>query len=425
MGQLEVTLDPHTVASAPSESPERAVVDAAQRRRVMVLLGTRPEAVKLAPVIRALADREELTVTVVVTGQHRELLDQVLETFSITPDDDLRLMDQWAGRVPSLAELTTHALMGVDAALEKHRPDVVVVQGDTTTVLAGALACFYRRTPVAHVEAGLRTHELYDPFPEEGNRRLTAALAAVHFAPTEQARINLLREGISSDAVHVTGNTVVDALQQIAQTGLLANGPRSSDSSASPSRPRLAAPPGSDSRTILVTLHRRENWGGPMSQVARALRRVLDAVPDAELILPMHPNPVVRQSLTPVLCDHPRARLVEPLDYVSLLRVMSSCYVVATDSGGIQEEAPVFGKPVLVLRETTERPEGIAAGVARLVGTSEDGVFDALHEILVNRAAYDQMAHAASPYGDGHAARRIADILAMTVAGVKPYAPQR
>ena len=365
-----------------------------ERLRVMTLFGTRPEAVKMAPVVRRLAEAPWVEPAVAVTGQHREMLDQVLEVFDITPDHDLRLMEHGQ----SLAELTGRALQAVTGLLLEVRPDLLLVQGDTTSAFAGALAAFYQQIPVGHVEAGLRSFDNYDPFPEEANRRLTAAVTDLHFAPTERARQNLLSEGIADSRIVVTGNTVVDALLTVAGSERLRE---------------LPPPPGfgEGGRLILVTLHRRENWGEPMEAMCASLRRVLDHFPDTRLLFPMHRNPIVRGPVTRALGGHPRAHLVEPLDYLGFVKAMTLCHLIVTDSGGIQEEAPALAKPVLVLRETTERPEAIEAGTARLVGTSPTRVFAAVAELLTDDGTYDAMARAASPFGDGHAAERIVDTI--------------
>jgi UDP-N-acetylglucosamine 2-epimerase (non-hydrolysing) len=380
--------------------------------RVLVLVGTRPEAVKLAPVIAVMKARpSQFDVRVVVTAQHREMLDQVLEAFGIHPDVDLNLMASWPGRAPQLAELTSQALTVVDQVLARERPDVVVVQGDTTTVFVGALAAHFHRIPVAHVEAGLRTNERYNPFPEEANRRMATVLATFHFAPTEHARQNLLREGIPDSNIFVTGNTVVDALQGVVLSGRLerAELPPALSCLRDPAAPTNGT--GHPRRILLATLHRRESWGEPMAGICRALRATVEAFPDTELVFPVHRNVRVRETVYPILQGVDRVHLVEPLEYVGFVYALSRCTFVVTDSGGIQEEAPSLAKPVLVLRETTERPEGIAAGTARLVGTDETAVREAMHLLLTDEAAYLGMARAASPYGDGRAAERIADVL--------------
>ena len=362
--------------------------------RILLLFGTRPEAIKMAPVVRCLRETAWARPVVAVTGQHREMLDQVLEIFAIHPDIDLDLMRHGQ----SLSELTARTLVGVTGALRALQPDLLLVQGDTTTAVVGALAAFYERVPIGHIEAGLRSYDMYDPFPEEINRHVLSVLAGQHFAPTEQAQRNLLAEGVSSDSIVVTGNTVVDALLTVSGSRRLQ---------------QLPAMPWEhpDRRFVLVTLHRRESWGEPMVAMCRSLRRALDSFPDTDVLFPMHRNPTVRQAVRCALGDHPRAHLIEPLDYISFVRAMSRCHLIVTDSGGVQEEAPVLAKPVLILRETTERPEALEAGTARLVGTQPERVFSALSELLSDRRAYDRMAHAASPFGDGHAAEQIVEAI--------------
>jgi UDP-N-acetylglucosamine 2-epimerase (non-hydrolysing) len=361
--------------------------------KVMVVFGTRPEAIKLAPVIRALRQRRAVDLRVVSTSQHRELLQQALDVFSITPDIDLALMQPGQ----TLEELTVRVLPAMQAVLAAERPDVLVVQGDTTTVFAASLAAFYRQIPVAHVEAGLRSHHHYNPFPEEINRRLTSVIAALHFAPTELARQNLINEGVAHASVFVTGNTVVDALHAIASSDVFA---------------RTPLPIALDGhRLLLVTLHRRESFGGALKDMCGALRQITTRYPDVRVVIPVHRNPSVKDTVLDELSSVERVSLLEPLDYVSFLRVMQASTLVLTDSGGVQEEAPVFSRPVLVLRETTERREAIDAGVARLVGTRGVDIVDAASTLLDDGAAYAAMTRGVSPFGDGHAAERIAEIL--------------
>ena len=359
-----------------------------------VVFGTRPEAVKLAPVVHALRAEPGIETRVVVTAQHREMLDQTLAVFGLTPDVDLDLMK--AGQ--SLTELTARALTALTAAFERERPDFVLVQGDTTTVFAGALAAFYARVPVGHVEAGLRSGDLYDPFPEEVNRQLATVLATLHFAPTERARGNLRASGVSDDRIVLTGNTVIDALQYVAA--------------------RLPAPEVRDGRrTILMTAHRRENWGEPIRRICRGVREVIDARPDVAVVFPMHRNPIVREAAEAELGGHPRVELREPADYTEMVGLERACYLALTDSGGLQEELPTLGKPVLVLRETTERPEAVEAGCARLIGTSREAVVANLLELLDDRAAYERMARVANPFGDGKASERIVAAVRSFLAG--------
>ncbi|HZQ98550.1 MAG TPA: UDP-N-acetylglucosamine 2-epimerase (non-hydrolyzing) [Chloroflexota bacterium] len=354
-------------------------------KTVAVVFGTRPEAVKLAPVVAELRRHPDLRVRVVATAQHREMLDQALAVFGVAPDVDLDLMRPGQ----TLPDLTARLVTALANTFEAERPDAVLVQGDTTTAFAGALAAFYAHVPVGHVEAGLRSGVPDDPFPEEANRRLVGVLADLHFAPTPRAANNLRREGVPEARILVTGNTVIDALLGVLR--------------ALPSAP---APNGR--RRLLMTMHRRENWGGPIREVCVAVREVLEARPDVELLFPVHRNPLVREEVGGVLAGHPRVELAEPLDYGELVRAMRDCTLVLTDSGGIQEEAPTLGKPVLVLRRTTERPEAVEAGCARLVGTERAAVRGELMRLLDEPAAYAAMAHVANPFGDGRASERVA-----------------
>lgn len=358
--------------------------------RVLVTMGTRPELIKLAPVVKALKAKPGVETRVLFTGQHRSLLDQMAEFFDLQADDDLKVMRE----AQSLAGLTCRLIAGLDEALEREKPDAVVVQGDTTTVMATGLACYYRRVPVAHVEAGLRTGDLYRPFPEEGNRRLVGALAHWHFAPTQTSADNLLREGVPTDRVHVTGNTVIDALLEVAGRKL----PLPID-----------LPPGH--RLILMTLHRRESFGETFRGILRAIRGVVEARQDVTLLYPVHPNPQVKAAAAEVLGNTRNVHLVEPLSYGPFVSAMQRAAVILSDSGGVQEEAPSLGVPVLVLRDRTERPEGVAAGLARLVGTDPVAIRAHTDELLDDPAARAAMQSTVSPYGDGHAAQRIADIL--------------
>lgn len=366
-------------------------------RSVCVVIGTRPEAIKLAPVIRALQlERHVDTVNVVLTGQHREMVEQVLSRFGIVADRDLAIMQ--TGQ--TLSGIMARCLPGLDAAFVELGALIVVVQGDTTTALAAALAAFYRGIDVAHVEAGLRTNDLRDPFPEEANRRLISQIATLHFAPTETAAANLKASGVGPQ-IFMTGNTVVDALTE----------------TAAQSPP--CEIPGLDwnrNRVILATIHRRESWGTRLESIAHAFAELVERHPDVAVLLPMHRNPTVRESLVRVLSKHPRIFLVEPLDYFELVGAMQRCYMLMTDSGGLQEEAPSLGKPVLVLRRTTERPEAIAAGTARLVGTDTAGIVTAATELLTDAARYRAMAMRANPFGDGHAAARIAEQIGLFIA---------
>jgi UDP-N-acetylglucosamine 2-epimerase (non-hydrolysing) len=363
---------------------------AGEPRRIVCVVGTRPEAIKMAPVIEALRREPWAKPYVLLTAQHREMLDQVMQLFGIDADDDLNIMRP----NQQLAALTSQLITSLDAALERARPDAVIAQGDTTTVLCAALASFYRRIPFGHVEAGLRTGDLYAPFPEEANRVLAGRLTRWHFAPTTSSRDNLLREGIDPAAVHVTGNTVIDALLSIAPRA------RGIDLSFAAGK-----------RLILMTAHRRENFGAPMEQVFAAIRELVDRFDDVAVLYPVHPNPNVKQPAERILGGHPRIQLTAPFDYEPFVAAMSAAYLVITDSGGVQEEAPALGKPVLVLRNETERPEAVDAGVVKLVGPVRERIVREATTLLTDPAAYAAMARGVSPYGDGKAAGRIMGIL--------------
>jgi UDP-N-acetylglucosamine 2-epimerase (non-hydrolysing) len=366
---------------------------------VTSVFGTRPEAIKLAPVIGAIEADQDLRSRVVVTAQHRELLDQALRPFGLVPDVDLDLMRPGH----TLVELTSRVLFGMDEVLATERPDLILVQGDTTTVFVAALAAFYRNIPIGHVEAGLRSFDLANPFPEEANRRLTTQITTLHFAPTRRAELHLLQEQVPRERVYLTGNTVVDALMSVLE------------------RPDLPPPPApwqnlpAGACPVLVTLHRRESWGDSLAGICRALRAAADALPQLTLVYPVHPQPRVRETVEPLLSGHPRIALIEPLGYLDHVAAMKACSFIVTDSGGIQEEAPVMAKPVLVLRDVTERPEAIEAGTSWLVGTNERAVYDAVMTLATNHTRYDEMAHAVSPYGDGRASER-------TVAAIRAFA---
>ena len=354
---------------------------------VCIVLGTRPEAIKLAPVIQAFQASDDFQTRVVLTGQHREMVTQVMELFGITADHDLALM---APR-QTLTHITCSALQGLQEAFERHSPDLVLVQGDTTTAFASALAAFYGQIPVGHVEAGLRTDDIFDPYPEEANRRLISQLALLHFAPTHVSARNLAASGVVGETV-TTGNTVIDALLLMAQKA-----------------PPLEMP-GLDferQRVILATVHRRENWGERLQDIGRGFLEVLERFPDTALLLPLHRNPTVREPLQALLGDHPRAFLTEPLDYDRLVAAMRGATLLLTDSGGLQEEAPALGKPVLVLRRTTERPEAVDAGTAKLIGTDSADIVRETALLLESSAAYEAMARAHNPFGDGQASARI------------------
>ncbi len=358
--------------------------------KVLVAFGTRPEAIKLAPVIAELQRRRAIDVTVALTAQHRELLDQVLRVFAITPDVDLALMQP----SQALASLTSRVILAMDQLLDERQPDLTIVQGDTTSAFACALASFYRGVPVAHVEAGLRTSSALNPFPEELNRRLTTVLSMLHCAPTTIAERALLSMGVPPSAIVVTGNPIVDALQHVRR---------------SPEMAATSLPAGIDPnrRLVLVTVHRRENWVN-LPDVCAAVRAIVAARPEVQIALPVHPNPIVQDTLSRELGGSDRIVLLPALDYLSFIKVMSESWIVLTDSGGVQEEAPVLGKPVLVMREETERPEAMEAGVARIVGARRDGIVSGVLELLADDEARRRMAQPVSPFGDGHAAARIA-----------------
>lgn len=364
--------------------------------KVMVVYGTRPEAIKVAPVILALDACNELECVPVVTGQHREVLDQVNHLFGLTPQYDLGVLAPGQ----SLSELMAKALSRLDPVMCEVKPDAVLVQGDTSTALAGALAAFHRTIPVVHLEAGLRSGHLASPFPEEANRRLITQLASLHLAPTLESGRNLLRERVPPESIVVTGNTVIDALHWVVARD------RPFDDS------RLRAVEESGRRVLLVTVHRRENWGPPLDRIARALRRVALTFPELQIVLPAHPNPLVRQALIPALGGLDNVLITEPMAYTEFARAMKLAHLVVSDSGGVQEEAPSLGKPVLVLRDNTERPEGVSAGTVRLIGTSEQRIVEEIERLLRDNAAYVAMARAANPYGDGQGADRSVAALA-------------
>ena len=362
--------------------------------RVMTIFGTRPEAIKMAPLVLELQKRADIQSICCVTAQHREMLDAVLEIFRLTPDYDLNIMEPRQ----TLSTITTKCLLGMEGVLEEAKPDLVLVHGDTSTTFAGALAAFYRQIPVGHVEAGLRTWDKYSPFPEEMNRKLVGDIADLHFCPTPANRENLAREGIT-DGVFVTGNTVIDALKTTVRTDY------------SFSTQALNGLDYTGKRIILVTCHRRENYGQPMANIMTALRRIADAFPDVELVYPVHLSPVVREAAGKYLSGHPRIHLIDPLSADEMHNLMARAYLVMTDSGGLQEEAPALGRPVLVLRRETERPEAVKAGTVKLAGTEEEEIFSLASELLHDERAYHAMAHAVNPYGDGQACRRIADAI--------------
>ena len=358
---------------------------------ICITLGTRPEAIKLAPVIQQFRHCAAFETHVILTGQHREMVDQVMQLFELSPDRDLEIMQT----KQTLTDITCRSLRGLETIFEEIQPQLVIVQGDTTTAFAATLAAFYQKIPVGHVEAGLRTDDLLNPYPEEANRRLISQLAQLNFAPTPLAVENLRRSGIVG-AIHHTGNTVIDALLTVAQR-----------------QPpcEVKGLEWGKYRTLLATVHRRENWGEPLQDIAQGFLQILNKFPDTALLLPLHRNPTVREPLQALLGDHPRVFLTEPLDYAELVGAITRCYLLLTDSGGLQEEAPSLGKPVLVLRETTERPEAIAAGTAKLVGTNPERIVAEASQLLSDASAYQTMATAINPFGDGHAAERILGIV--------------
>lgn len=360
-------------------------------KTIMLVFGTRPEAIKMCPLVNELKTRSGLKTVVCVTGQHRQMLDMVLEAFKVVPDYDLSIMKD----KQTLFDITTNILNRIKSVLEEVKPDVVLVHGDTSTTFVTALACFYLQIPVGHVEAGLRTYNIYSPYPEEFNRQAVSIISAFNFAPTQLSHDNLVKEGKNPETIWITGNTAIDALQTTVRKEY--------------SHPELDW--ASDSRLIMITAHRRENLGEPMHHMFRAIRRIMDEHPDIKAIYPIHMNPVVREEAQEELGGCERIHIIEPLDVLDFHNFMARSYLILTDSGGIQEEAPSLAKPVLVMRDTTERPEGIAAGTLRLVGTEEEVIYKNFKELLENKDSYNAMAHAANPYGDGHACKRIADIL--------------
>ena len=369
--------------------------------KVMTVFGTRPEAIKMAPVVLELQKHADQIQTIVaVTAQHRQMLDQVLDLFQITPDYDLDIMSQGQ----TLYDITTKSLMGLKDVLVKEKPDLVLVHGDTTTTFAGALASYYQQVPVGHVEAGLRTGDIYSPFPEEMNRKLTGAIAAIHFAPTATAKANLLKENVNPSHIYVTGNTVIDALM----TTVAGDYDFGDD---------LKDVDFHNHRVILLTTHRRENLGEPMRHIYKALRRIIEEIPDTEIVFPVHRNPLVRKVVEEELAGVDRIHLIDPMEYEPFANLMSLSSLVLTDSGGIQEEAPSLGKPVLVLRNTTERPEAVEAGTVRLIGTDKDVVYAETKRLLTDQAAYDAMSNAVNPYGDGKASQRIVQAILHAFAG--------
>lgn len=360
-------------------------------KKIMLVFGTRPEAIKMCPLVNELKTRENIKTVVCVTGQHRQMLDMVLDTFKVVPDYDLSIMK--AGQ--TLFDITTNILNRIGDVLDEEKPDVVLVHGDTSTTFVTALACFYKRIAVGHVEAGLRTYNIYSPYPEEFNRQAVSIISKYNFAPTELSKSNLIKEGKNENCIYITGNTAIDALKTTVREDY--------------THPELEW--AKDSRLIMITAHRRENLGEPMHNMFRAIRRVMDEYLDVKAIYPIHMNPVVRQEADEELGGCDRIHIIEPLEVLDFHNFLARSFMILTDSGGIQEEAPSLGKPVLVMRDTTERPEGIKAGTLKLVGTDEEVIYNNFKLLLENKDAYNAMSKASNPYGDGFACKRIADIL--------------
>lgn len=360
-------------------------------KKVLVSFGTRPEAIKMCPLVKELKKRKNIETTVCVTGQHREMLDQVLQAFDVQPDYDLSIMKS----KQTLFDVTINILDRMKDVLEKEQPDVVLVHGDTSTTFITSLACFYLQIPVGHVEAGLRTYDIYSPYPEEFNRQAVGIVAEHHFAPTDMAKDNLLKEGKKEETIYVTGNTAIDAL----------------NTTVTDSYEHEQLEWAKDSRLIMITAHRRENLGEPMRNMFKAIKRIVDEHSDIKVIYPIHMNPTVREAAKEILGDSDRIRIIEPLEVVDFHNFLAQSYMILTDSGGIQEEAPSLGKPVLVMRDTTERPEGVKAGTLKLVGTDEKKIYTSFKQLLEDQSAYETMSKASNPYGDGFASKRIADIL--------------
>ena len=359
--------------------------------KVMTVFGTRPEAIKMAPLVKELKSRKEIECIVCVTAQHRQMLDQVLEVFDIKPDYDLNIMqsDQ------TLSDITSRALKGLEEVMNKEKPDIVLVHGDTTTTFAGALAAYYTQTDIGHVEAGLRTWNKYSPYPEEMNRQMVGVLADMHFAPTENSKNSLLKEGKKEENIFVTGNTAIDALATTVKKGY---------------NNEIFDWLGND-KLILLTAHRRENLGEPMRHMFKAIRRIVDEFDDVKVVYPVHLNPKVREVANEIFGDDDKVKLIEPLEVIDFHNFIAKSHIILTDSGGIQEEAPSLGKPVLVLRDTTERPEGISAGTLKLVGTDEETIYNETKKLLTDNEEYNKMSRASNPYGDGHASKRIVDAI--------------
>lgn len=357
--------------------------------KVMTIFGTRPETIKMAPVVKELQSRNEIDTIVCVTAQHRQMLDQVLHTFNIKPDYDLNIMKQGQ----TLTDITVNVLNGIEEVIKKEKPDIVLVHGDTTTTFVGALAAFYHQVAVGHVEAGLRTYNKYSPFPEEANRQFVGVVSDMNFVPTEKSKENLLSEQKNPDTIYVTGNTVIDALKTTVKEDYN----------------HEVIDWAKDSRLILLTAHRRENLGEPMHHMFKAIRRIVDEHQDVKVVYPVHMNPIVVAAAKEHFGDCDRVKLIDPLDVFDFHNIMNKTYLILTDSGGIQEEAPSLGKPVVVLRDTTERPEGVDAGTLKLAGTNEENIYNIIKELLTNKNEYEKMSKAANPYGDGFASKRIVD----------------
>lgn len=359
--------------------------------KVMTVFGTRPEAIKMAPLVKELESRNEVESIVCVTAQHRQMLDQVLDTFNINPNYDLNIMKQGQ----TLVDITTRALQSLDKVIKEVKPDIVLVHGDTTTTLAGSFAAFYNQVAVGHVEAGLRTYDKYSPYPEEVNRQVTGIIADMHFAPTENSKKNLLKEGKKEDNIYVTGNTAIDALKTTVKENY---------------RNEVIENLGND-KMILLTAHRRENLGENMKSMFKAIKRIVDEFEDIQVVYPIHLNPLVRDTANEIFGDSDRIHLIEPLEVLDFHNFLNEAYIIMTDSGGIQEEAPSLGKPVLVLRDTTERPEGIMSGTLKLVGVEEETIYNMTKELLTNQSVYDSMSKASNPYGDGNSSKYIVDAI--------------
>ena len=360
-------------------------------KKVMLVFGTRPEAIKMCPLVNELKTRENIKTVVCVTGQHRQMLDQVLDAFDVVPDYDLSIMKERQ----TLFDVTTNILNKIKEVLENEKPDVVLVHGDTSTTFVTALACFYLQIPVGHVDAGLRTYDIYSPFPEEFNRQAVSIISKYNFAPTELSKNNLIKEGKNENSIYVTGNTAIDALKTTVREDY--------------NHEMLNW--ANDSRLIMLTAHRRENLGEPLVHMFKAIKRIVDEFDDIKMIYPIHMNPAVREVANSILGDCDRIKIIEPLDVLDFHNFLARSYLILTDSGGIQEEAPSLGKPVLVMRDTTERPEGIKAGTLKLVGTSEEKIYNEFKKLLTDKKEYEKMSNASNPYGDGFSCKRIADIL--------------